>query len=313
MCIMKGHDAWIFPAFAMRHHEFRRDDIGGYPELVQEMVARANQVVTIHLAKFNAPEQILLDDDLEDTLQLQYACYVDGVSLGKFLKNHFAPADYVAGYSMGLYAALCHSGVYSFEDGLMLMHQICEMAYRSVEPGEYGMGAVMGLNIEEVQQITRTVCDEVEISDVLGVRSAIVSGRLRDVEAVLEEFERAGALNAKIIPVSLPFHSTRLRHMEAEVRTLLGRMNLAAPQVRVVSSITQEVLHTAEDVRDEIARNIGHAMNWYQTMHKLSSLGVTQLTECGMSENLTNLAKRNLRGKFSLRNFRDFGRALASA
>jgi [acyl-carrier-protein] S-malonyltransferase len=310
---MTGRAAWIFPAFAMRHPEFRRDDIAGYSDIAEEMARRADGVVDINWQKFLAPDEFVLADGLEDTLQLQYACYIDSVALATFLQHSSFRCDYVAGYSMGVFAALCCGGVYSFEDGLMLMHQICAMAYRSIEPGEYGMGAVMGLTVDQVRPIMERVSPKLEISDVLGTRSLIISGKLGDVQTALNEFMAYGALNVKLIPVSLPFHSSRLAHMEPEVRELVGKMSLRNPVFRVVSSTTQNVLTTRDQVCEEIARNIGHPMNWMLTMGTMARLGVDQLLECGPSESLTNIAKRNLKGMFQLQNFRDYGRALASA
>lgn len=310
---MKSRVAGLFPAFAMRHQEMQREQVYGYADIVESYLKRADRVVSIDARKFRSPATVSLANQLDDALQAQYACYIDSVAMGVFLERHFAPVEYVAGYSMGLFAALCHSGAIAFEDGLLLLRQICIMAHECVSGGRYGMGAVMGLTADEVMTVIRETSAEVEISDRLGTRSLILSGKCHQVESVLEASLDFGAMNVKLIPVNLPFHSSYLASLHPAVQDLLKTVTLTVPNCRIVSSITQAVLTNVADIRDEIARNISHAMNWHATMLTLLEVGVEHFLECGLSENLANIAKRNIRGKYTMHSARDYEQLLIAA
>jgi [acyl-carrier-protein] S-malonyltransferase len=297
----------------MRHPEMLRDQISGFPDVVSGYLDRAARVVDVDRRKFESPATVSLPDSLQDTMQAQYACYIDSVAMGKVLLRHFPRAEYVAGYSMGLFATLCYSGAVSFEEGLVLLREICVLAHDHVGDQRYGMGAVMGLTPDEIGRVIETARADVEISDQLGARSAVISGKCDQVEQVLESSLDFGALNVKLIPVTLPFHSSYLAPLESSVRQLLNTTRLANPTCRIVSSITQETLTDQHSVREEVARNIYRPMNWLATMRKLLDAGVDSFLECGLSENLANIARRNVRGNYTVHCARDYRHLLMAA
>lgn len=309
---MMSRVACLFPAFAMRQRDLRREHLEGYLEHVERLRSRAAALVAINPQKFSAPEDVVLADELEDDLQAQYACYIDNCAAADLWRTRFPRCEFVCGYSMGLFAALYRAGALTFEDGLRLMQAVCTFAHQAVGEARYGMGAVMGLTVDEVRQELRHHAPQVEISDICGPRVVICSGERQQVETVLEACERAGALHARLIPVKLPFHSSLMKSAEARTAELLQRVCLCPPQCGVVSSITQEVLVTVDSLREEIARNVAHAMNWYATMRKLLDLGVDTFLECGLSDSLTNLANRNVKGKYKIYHLGHLSRLLAS-
>jgi len=297
---MSARVACLFPAFAMRYREFRRDHVEGCMDVVLPLLERAEAVVAIDREKFESPDAVVLPDEFNDALQGQYACYIDNCAAAEILRDRYANCHCVAGYSMGLFSALYFCGVTSFEEGLLLTRDICRLAYDAVPQGDYGMGAVSGLTVEEVRRVMLQAESQTEVSDICGKRQVIVSGLRSDVKEVLDACMSYGAMNAKLLPVSLPFHSSLLHSAEPHLRDLLQPIKLRAPRVPIISAITQQVLATGENVREELARNVSHPMNWYATMQKLLELGVNQMYECGLSESLTNLANRNVRGRYTI-------------
>jgi malonate decarboxylase epsilon subunit len=309
---MSSRVACLFPAFAMRYREFRRDHLEGCLDVVLPLVERAEEVVTIDREKFESPDAVVLSDELDDALQGQYACYIDNCAAAEILRDRYANCHCVAGYSMGLFSALYFCGVTSFEEGLLLTRDICRLAHDAAPAGEYGMGAVMGLTVDEVRQVMSAAKSHTEVSDICGKRAVILSGARSEIEDVLDGCIAFGAMNAKLLPVSLPFHSTLLRSAEPHIRELLRTFKLRPPRVPIVSAITQEVLVNGDDVREELARNVSHPMNWFATMQKLLELGVNQMYECGLSESLTNLATRNVRGRYTIQHVKQPNTAVPS-
>ncbi len=297
----------------MRFRDFGSSDRDGCRAEIARYIELAAKVVDIHRGKFDNPDSLVLDDPLEDVLQAHYACYIDNCAVGSYLARRYGCCDYVAGYSMGVFSALHHCGAFSFQDGLLLMQRICTCAHQAVGEGEFGMGVVVGLSVDEIGQWLGERAPGVEIADICGPRVVVFSGEISDVEQVLDVAVSQGALQAKLTPVRLPFHSSRLKRIASDVRDLVERVTLREPRYKVVSCMTQSLLATEDDVRREIVLNVSHPINWYQTMQRLLSFGVDTFLECGMSESLRNLAKRNIKGKYSIYTPRQFENVFAAA
>src|SRR5262249_10942074 len=125
-----GKVAFLFPAFSMKYRDFSRKPVPGYLDEVAEFLARASAVAEIDERKFEKPGEFVLDDPLEDDLQEHYVAYVDSCALASLLRKKGVRCDYVAGYSMGVFAALHHSAALTFEDGLQLLHHVCTSAHQ---------------------------------------------------------------------------------------------------------------------------------------------------------------------------------------
>jgi [acyl-carrier-protein] S-malonyltransferase len=295
----------------MKYRDFSRECLDGYEHEVAEFLARASDIVRIDARKFNKPGDFFLDDRLQDDLQDQYVCYIDNCTLGRLLKRRIS-CDFVAGYSMGLFAALYHGGAVSFEDGLRLLQHTCAFVHDATVGGDYGMGAVVGFTPEEIGTLIVKNCPRVEMADICGPHVVIASGTRSDLKVLLQACEDDGALNTKMLPVLAPFHSSLLRQVEAGIREVLAGMDIRSPACGIVSCIDQKVLRTAEDVREEAAGNVSRQMNWLGTMNRLLELGVDVFLECGLSESLCNLA-RNIEGNYKIYHPRKFKKLFASA
>ena len=310
---MNSKTGYLFPAFAMKYKDFSRPRGNGHDEEVQRSLERARRIVDLDMRKFDQPDKFLLDDPLQDALQEHYVCYIDNCAIGNLLERMKIPCDYVAGYSMGIFSALQHSGAVSFEDGLHIMRNICTFAHETVGEGTYGMGVIGGLKLDDVVGLINSHSPQVEITDICGPHLTIISGGRSEVEVVLDASIKAGSLQAKLLPVSLPFHSSLLKQVEGQTREMLDQIELRAPRFGIVSCLDQTVLLTAEAAREEIVRNVTHPINWYRTMHRLLDLGVNVFLECGLSDSLCKLAGRGLKGKYTTYHFRQFDRLFNSA
>jgi [acyl-carrier-protein] S-malonyltransferase len=230
--------------------------------------------------------------DREDDFQKHYVCYINSCALSDFLKEHGVVCDYVAGYSMGLFASLYHSGCVSFEHGLLLMHHVCKSAHEvSQNDGSFGMGVVMGLNYQRVEKLINKYCNGLEVSDVTIDNVIIASGKRSQLETLFEVAMTEGSVHSKLLPVGLPYHSSMMHEAEKKIRAFLPRIEIKDPLYPNVSCVNQKVLLTAKDVMEEVAGNVVNHINWMRTMEKMLDLGVNIFVECGLSKDLCNLSK----------------------
>lgn len=302
-----ARQAFLFPAFSMKYRDFSRPPLDGYLEEVDRFLARASAVVGVDERKFERPADVVLDDPLQDDLQDHYISYVDGCALASLLNKRGAQADYVAGYSMGVFAALQHSGAVSFEDGLRLLHQVCVSAHQVAGPEPWGMGVIMGLTAEEVARLIDRTCPSLAVGDVCASRVVIASGRRQDLDRLFEAAEAAGSMRSRHLPVTLPFHSPFLRNAEGMIRGFLNKIDVRRPACGIVSAVDQQVLLTEDDVRTEAATNLWRPLRWHDTMRSLLAQGVRVFLESGLSDGLCNLS-RSLDGDFQAYHPRKYDR-----
>jgi len=294
----------------MKYRNFSRN-LDGYEEEVAGFVKRASAIVEIDPQKFERPGQFLLADRLQDDLQEHYVAYVDSCALASLLRKKRVRPDYVAGYSMGVFAAMHHCGAVSFEDGIQLLQHVCTAAHEAVDGGAYGMGVVVGLTGEEVANLIATHCARVEVADVCAPRVVIASGTRSGLERFLEVSEAEGSVHSRLLPGAVPFHSAFLRDVEDKIRRFVERIEVRAPECGIVSCVSQKVLVSADDVKEETIGNLWRPLRWYETMRRLLELGVDVFLECGLSDSLCSLA-RNVDGEFRTYHPRKFDRLLAA-
>ena len=146
---------------------------------------------------------------------------------------------------------------------------------------------------------------------VCGPQVVITSGARSELGGLLQAAERAGCLHCRFLPVSLPFHSSLLRPTEERIKGFLAQIQIRRPACGIVSCVSQKVLDSEEDVREEIAGNVSRAISWLDTMGRLLALGVNLFLECGLSEGLCKLA-RSIEGDYQIYHPRKFDRLFAS-
>ena len=212
-----------------------------------------------------------LDADLRE----HYCSYAETCALGTWLKRRGVTPRFMAGYSMGLYATLYHCGALSFEEGLCLMRHVCTWRREAAADGSYGMAAVVGFTPEEMGGVITAHGLAAKFSDVCGPRAIIASGRRDELERLLEICRAAGSLQGKLLPVGIPFHSSFLRSVGPRVREFVRTLSLASPRCDVLSCVDQQVLSSADLVREEIVGNAWRPMHWHATMNRLIELART--------------------------------------
>jgi [acyl-carrier-protein] S-malonyltransferase len=273
---------FLFPAFAMKF-------VGSHPQYrveFEERLASALKLVPIDLKRFGE----MSVGNIEDELQAHYFCYLNNAVVSTILKRRNIDADYAAGYSMGIFSALFHSQAVSFEDGLLLVHNIDNVVLNSIGNKKYGMGVIVGLSCEHVESLISENSKNVDIIDVSNEQVINVAGEFDEVVKVLGV---AGdkALKTKMLPITLPYHSRFMGDASEKIRECLAKVEIRPPVCKIVSCVNQEVLSTAEDIKEELCCNVSERISWFKTMKKLLGLGVTMFVECGMSKSLTQLAK----------------------
>jgi [acyl-carrier-protein] S-malonyltransferase len=299
--------ACVFPTFAMRNRALFDLPWPEYKEALDAFVARAHAVVSLDwppdTANTGEPSSTV-----EGAVQAQYACFLEGLAAAAAIERRFGPTTAVAGYSMGVFAAASHANALSLEDGLRIIEWTCSRVHRAVPHVPYAMGAIGGLTPEGVLDLLTELRLDVTIGDVYGRKTVIVSGRHDDVARVLEASVGQGAVYTKLTPATAPFHSPAVESGAEGDEDWPQGLAVMAPCCPIVSATTQQLLTRADEVREELLRNVSRPMNWYGTIRRLSDMRLNMVFECGTSDSLADMIRRDMPGTWTVLDPRDRAR-----
>jgi [acyl-carrier-protein] S-malonyltransferase len=282
-----NHLAFIFPAFTSDYSDPPGRNLPGFESLFMKLLTRAADCIEPELAGFSFTENALPENEL----YAQYLTYIYSCTASEIIRETGWSPLISAGYSMGIYAALFHTGSVSFESGLLLIHS----AYRSLKEAlpdqNYGMGTLIGLNGSDIRQIIDQFSLKVEITNQNASHSFVVSGNGKDIEKLMELAKNEGALHVRELPVGIPYHSGLLKHGADDFARQVISLKIDAPKTPVISMIDQIPLTTSDLVRNELVRNLFTPLNWFEMMKYLLSKNITHFIECGPSRGLARNAK----------------------
>lgn len=296
---------FMFPTFLMRASEFDENRLVGFPEIHKYWTAQAANVVSLDFGCLSKAPTTDRADAQHFTLQAHYACIIESVSMAKWLEGVVGPCTGSAAYSMGLFAALAHAGSIGFPSVLELARDVCTAAHHYASEYPWATGAAVDFPLIRTSELMSEASPDLEVTDLYGANTVLFTGHRDPVIKVLDQALVEGASVTRLIPVTAPFHTTRLRAIEPVISAALDQLQLRAPSWPIFSSITQEKLVTQSNVRNEICRNISRPMNWFATLKAALAEQDGGMVESGASFTLTELARNLFPQACTFRDFRD--------
>jgi malonyl CoA-acyl carrier protein transacylase len=192
---------------------------------------------------------------------------------------------------MGIYAALFQAEVISFLDGLVLIRQAFKEIKKVINNQGFGMCTIIGLNLDDLEQLILKEKLNLKLAIQNSVCSYSISGTADDILKMTESSQKEGALNTRILNVSVPYHSVFLKDTVTGFTEFVNQMQFRSPKMPIVSLIDQEILLDEQALKNEAVRNLFTPLNWYETQLYLQELGVSRFVECGSGKGIVKNAR----------------------
>ncbi len=204
--------------------------------------------------------------------------------------------DFVAGHSLGEYAAICAAGGFSFADAVRLVRLRGEAMQAAVPPGEGGMAAMLNMAVEEVEAACKDAVEAVGgtclPANFNTSAQIVISGSSAAVDRAIELAKERGAKRCVRLEVSAPFHSPLMQPAADKMAEALGASAMQDLAVPLVANVTAEAVSSAAEVRDLLVRQVTGAVRWEDSMRYLIDQGVDTFIEIGAGRVLAGMMRR---------------------
>lgn len=195
-----------------------------------------------------------------------------------------------AGHSLGEYSALVAVGSLSFEDAVRLVHKRGCYMQEAVPVGVGAMAALMGASFVDVEEaLPKISSGVVEIANWNSREQIVIAGH---EQAVKEALTLINPRRSVMLPVSAPFHCQLMRSAEDKLALDLNAVEFQDLAFPIVTNVDAKVIHSGEEARESLKRQVTHAVLWFKSMEVMAEQGIQVFVELGSGKVLSGLIKR---------------------
>ena len=236
-------------------------------------------------------------DKLNLTENTQPAIFLISYSIFQVIKNEFEinlnEAKYFAGHSLGEYTALTCSGVLSFENTIKILKLRGKAMQEAVPKGEGGMIAVLGSELEILEDIINKKKNEFKcfIANDNSNGQIVLSGTISNIEKISIYLNSLNIKNIKL-SVSAPFHCELMKTATELMRNELAKIVFKEFQTSLISNVTAQEIDNSLIIRDLLIRQIESRVRWRESINYMIKNGVKNFIEIGPGKVLSGLVKR---------------------
>lgn len=281
----QGKVAWVFPGQGSQRVGMGRDLAEADPAIAA-LFATADETLGFPLSEiiFNGP-----DGELQQTPVQQPAILLTSIAYLQALRSRdlLPAADFVAGHSLGEYAALVAAGSLDLADALRLVRRRGELMQ---EHGAGAMAAILGMPAEQVADVARE--SGAEVANFNAPDQTTVSGRAEAVQRAMDLARERGAKRAIALPVSAAFHSSLMAPAASGMEPMIAAAEVNPARVPLVGNVDARPLTDPQDLRQELIGQICGSVRWVDVIETMDRAGVTTYYEVGPGKVLAGLIAR---------------------
>ena len=246
-------------------------------------------------------------DDLTATENAQPALLTVSMAVLKVLTNQGGlevetKVAFVAGHSLGEYAALAAAGALTLADAARLLDARGAAMKRAgaqakKDTGADGsMSALLGADIKMVEEIADSAAKRTGqicvVANDNGPGQVVISGHVGALDIAETMAKEAGAKRAVRLGVSAAFHSPLMAPAAEIMHDVLASADLRSPLTPVVANVTAVPVSEVEEIRELLEQQITSRVRWRDSVDAMGAAGVDTIVEVGAGKILTGINRR---------------------
>ncbi|HNQ91666.1 MAG TPA: ACP S-malonyltransferase [Alphaproteobacteria bacterium] len=207
-------------------------------------------------------------------------------------------SNFVAGHSLGEYSALTAAMSLEIHTTAKLLKLRGQSMQKAVPVGVGAMAAILGLDLPDVEAITREANTKTENGEMVASANdnspgqIVVSGHAGAVAIAMELATAKGAKRAVQLPVSAPFHCRLMQPAADAMEKALADTVIAPPIVPLVANVTAKATTDPNLIRKLLVEQVTGMVRWRESVTWMKEQGVTEMIELGAGKVLSGLVKR---------------------
>jgi len=211
-------------------------------------------------------------------------------------------AQFVAGHSVGEYAALAATGSMSLADAVRLVRIRGRAMQQAVPVGVGAMAALLGVDFEQAAVIAAEAAqgEIVQAANDNGGGQVVVSGHKAAVERAVEIAPAKGVRRAMMLPVSGPFHSALMQPAADVMADALAKVTIKPPSVPLVANVLARPTSDPAEIVRGLVDQVTGTVRWRESITFMAGAGVTTFYEVGSGKVLSGLVKRIAEGAIGI-------------
>ncbi|MBF0165420.1 MAG: ACP S-malonyltransferase [Magnetococcales bacterium] len=287
-----GKIAFLFPGQGSQSVGMGRELHDADPAIAA-LFAEANATLGFDLTDlmFNGP-----DETLRLTENAQPALVLTGLAVHHLVTEKTRlRADYVAGHSLGEYAAIAAAGGFSAMDAVRLVRKRGEAMRSALPAGVGGMAAVLNMAPADVEKICQQAAAETDLfcapANYNTATQLVISGHVAAVQRAVE-LVKATKAKALPVPVSAAFHTPLMAKAAATMADVLAEQPIRDLAIPLIANVTADALTQGNEVKENLIEQITDPVRWEASMLRLLALGVDTFVELGSGQVLAGMMKR---------------------
>lgn len=202
--------------------------------------------------------------------------------------------SWLAGHSLGEYAALVAAQSLDFSDAIGLVALRGSLMQKATPEGTGAMAAILGLENQQLEQI----CADIDGDEVVACANynapgqVVIAGHKGAVDKACDAARDAGARRALPLAVSVPSHCALMQPAAGQLEQALNEVEIQSPMISVLHNADVKSHQHPDDIRKALARQLWQPVRWTDTITSLRASGVDIFIECGPGKVLTGLNRR---------------------
>ena len=241
------------------------------------------------------------ESELTLTANTQPALMAHSMAVIRTLEKEFGinlkdKVSFVAGHSLGEYAAACAAGVFSLSDTAKLLRIRGDAMQKAVPLGVGGMAAVLGVSFKDIDALVEACNDENSICVAANDNSdgqVVLSGHMAAIDKAVAIASEFGAKRCIKLAVSAPFHSPLMQPAAQTMAKALMEVEAHDAQIPLIANVLAAPEQDKKEIIKNLISQVTGTVRWRESVDYMKEAGVTDAVEIGAGKVLTNIIKRS--------------------
>ena len=267
-------------------------------DFVKKIFRKADERLGFSLSKMileGPSEELQLTKNTQPAiLTVSYSIFTTLIKEFNFNLKNF---KYFAGHSLGEYSALVSANALKFEDAIYLLHERGKAMQNAVPVGKGLMIAVLGLKIEEVEDLInkhknhKGVC---EIANDNALGQVIISGDFEKIK-LIQIYLKDKKIKTIPLKVSAPFHCSLMMSAAKDMSKKINETEFERPTIEIINNVFADIENDPIVIKKNLIEQIHSTVKWRESIEYMKKKGIKNFVEIGPGKALTGMVKRTIK------------------